>query len=69
MTKMIKEYARIMNSLTLSEEAKEDIFYRVTENMGMNKYGTKKQIVAASVTAAAVAVCVSCLIKVGPRIR
>lgn len=69
MTDMIKEYTRIINSLAMNEQAKEDMFYRVTENMGMNKYGTKKQIVAASVTAAAVAVCVSCLIKTGTRIR
>lgn len=69
MTDMIKEYTRIINSLAMNEQAKEDMFFRVTENMGMNKYGTKKQIVAASVTAAAVAVCVSCLIKTGTRIR
>lgn len=69
MTDMIKEYSRIINSLAMNEQAKEDMFYRVTENMGMNKYGTKKQIVAASVAAATVAVCVSCLIKTGTRIR
>ena len=53
----------------MNEQAKEDMFYRVTENMDMNKYGTKKQIVAASVAAVTVAVCVSCLIKTGTRIR
>lgn len=69
MTNMIQEYTRIINSLTMDEQAKEDMFYRVTENMSLNKYGTKKQIVAASVAAAAVAVCVSCFIKTGTRIR
>lgn len=69
MTDMIKEYTRIVNSLAMNEQAKEDMFYRVTENMGMDKYGTKKQIVAASVAAVTVAVCVSCLIKTGTRIR
>lgn len=56
MNKYINEYVRIINSITLDENTKDEIFSRITDNSVRNKFDSKKQLVFASVAMVAVIV-------------
>lgn len=56
MNKYTNEYVRIINSITLDENTKDEIFSRITDNSVRNKFDSKKQLVFASVAMVAVIV-------------
>ena len=56
MNKYINEYVRIINSITLDENTKDEIFSRITDNSVRNKFDSKKHLVFASVAMVAVIV-------------
>lgn len=69
METVTNEYARVIKSVILDENIKENMYLRLTENVNTSKYETKKQIAVASVAAIAVAVCISYFVRSGNKLR
>ena len=69
MERVINEYVRVTESISLGERDKENLYCKVMENMSTGKYETKKQIAVASVAVLALAVCVSYFVRSGNKLR
>ncbi len=69
MDRVTNEYTRVLKSVCLDENVKENMYLRLTENVNTSKYETKKQIAVASVAALTVAACVSYFVRFGNKLR
>ena len=69
MDNYLKEFVRIISSISIEDNFEKNMFEKVTENIGTSKNESRKQIAVASIAAVAIAVGVSFFIRSGNIIR
>ncbi len=69
MDSFVKEYIRVMNSVSFGESEKEVLLNNITKTLELRKSESRKQFMVASAALVAITACVSIFMKSGNKTR